>query len=109
MLQAKQTVQEEDELYEIEQHVLITDERNLEFVSQLRGKDGESHSSDDILKQSMCCYANVCSYPKGHDDEVITDDGVAKLMNPSERKKFFLGISKPEKPCLEKKDTFVEP
>lgn len=109
LLQAKQTVQEEDELYEIEQHVLITDERNLEFVSQLRGKDGESHSSDDILKQSMCCYANVCSYPKGHDDEVITDDGVAKLMNPSERKKFFLGISKPEEPCLEKKDTFVEP
>lgn len=64
LLQAKQTVQEEDELYEIEQHVLITDERNLEFVSQLRGKDVESHSCDDILKQSMCCYANVCSYPK---------------------------------------------
>lgn len=107
LLQAKQTIQEEDELYEIEQHVLITDDRNIELVNQLRGNENISHECADVLEQSMCSYANVLLYPKGADDEVVTDDGVSRLMDSEERRKFFVGISQPNEPSLESKENYM--
>ena len=107
LLQAKQTIQEEDELYEIEQHVLITDDRNIELVNQLRGNETASYACADVLGQSMCNYANVLTYPKGADDEVVTDDGVSRLMDSEERHKFFVGITQPDEPKLESKDTYM--
>ncbi len=107
LLQAKQTIQEEDELYEIEQHVLITDERNIELVNQLRGNETVSHECADVLEESMCSYSDVFDYPKGADDQIVTEDGVSRLMDSEERRRFFTGISKPAEPQLESKENYM--
>lgn len=109
--QALTTVQEEDELYEIEQHMVISDERNREFVAQLRGeRQAVPHASgDEMLGKRLAAYRNLCKYPKGAADGVSTEEGVTRLMDAAERKDFFLGLYMPERPKLKSRMSWASP
>lgn len=107
--QALATVREEDELYEIEQHVTITDERNREFLSELRGENKNFRVKCDALEVSLAAYASLCDYPKGASDSVSSEDGVTRLLDTTERKRFFEGIYMPERPQLRSKDSYLRP
>lgn len=108
--QALNTVQEEDELYEIEQHVVISDPRNRDFVAELRGERKTSGASGaDSLRKRLAAYGQLCKYPKGDDDGSSTEEGVMRLMDPAERKDFFLGLHKPNRPHMESKESVFSP
>ena len=109
--QALHTVQEEDELYEIEQHVVISDQRNSEFVAELRGERRHEAPTamQSALKDRLQAYANLCNYPKGEADGESTEDGVQRLMDSAERKDFFLGLYEPEKPRYKDLPSYMGP
>jgi tetratricopeptide (TPR) repeat protein len=107
--QALVTVQEEDELFEIEQHVTITDERNQELLSQLRGENASPAGYNNYLEQSLATYADLCDYPKGKDDMQTTEEGVQRLLDPQERERFFSVIYPPQKPEKESMESFFRP
>ena len=86
---ARVTVQEEDELFEIEQHVLITDETTKKFLDQLSGKAqstdmGVNGGGDDILMESMGAYYDICDYPTDRDRDGDYDR-IEKLNDEVER------------------------
>ena len=65
--QARITAQEEDELYEIEQHVLITDEKTRALVNSLVSGDKAGNTS--IFPETMNAYLNFCEYTREGDGE----------------------------------------
>lgn len=97
MMQARQTAQEEDELFEIEQHVLLTDEKTQKLIDALsKSEDQESEYSETLI-QILEDYEDFCKYPKENDSE-ISEDGVQRLADPDNRARFFQTIYEPQKP-----------
>ena len=56
---ARVTLQEEDELHEIEQHVLVTDAATRALLDRLAAPTKRQAASDDILAESMQAYADI--------------------------------------------------
>ena len=101
---ARVTQQEEDELFEIEQHVLITDETTKQFLSQLSGNAQSSAANgkgpaDNVLQQALEAYDDICQYPTARDrdidrkrveqlnDEAVRQDCLAAMYPPAEPEK----------------------
>lgn len=99
---ARVTVQEEDELFEIEQHVLITDDTTLKFLDQLSGKTQNSPSNgnvhnDDILSQALADIDDICQYPTPRDRN-IDYDRVERLNDANEREDCLNAMYPPVEP-----------
>ncbi len=107
---ALKTVQEEDELFEIEQHVKITDEKNLEFVETLRtGKRAAKKNKYPLHLLALNKYRNFCYMPKGEDDTDLTDDGVFRLHDEDARRDCLEALYPPEVPTDEYVPGYTKP
>lgn len=99
---ARVTQQEEDELFEIEQHVLITDETTKQFLSQLSGKATSAPTnggspSDDVLAQALADIDDICDYPTARDRD-IDYSRVELLNNEAERLDCLYAMYPPVEP-----------
>lgn len=99
---ARVTQQEEDELFEIEQHVLITDETTKQFLSQLSGKAASAPTnggspSDDVLAQALADIDDICDYPTARDRD-IDYSRVELLNNEAERLDCLYAMYPPVEP-----------
>ncbi len=108
--QALKTVQEEDELYEIEQHVKITDPQNVAFVEQLRtGKKADKKNKYPLHLRALLAYHDFCDMPKGEDDADLSDEGVLHLHEEEEREAFFNALYPPTVPEEEYVPGYTKP
>lgn len=97
MMQARQTAQEEDELFEIEQHVLLTDEKTQKLIDALSKSDEQESDYSETLVKILEDYNDFCNHPKENDND-LTDDGGLRLLDPDNRRRFFQTIYEPQKP-----------
>ncbi len=104
--QARITAQEEDELYEIEQHVLITDEKTRALVNSLVSGDKAGNTS--IFPETMNAYLNFCEYTREGDGEWSTEN-IKKLCDEDAREAFFKVLHEPQKPEKLPKPSFALP
>ena len=94
---ARVTLQEEDELHEIEQHVLVTDAATRALLDRLAAPTKRQAASDDILAESMQAYADICDYPTQRDN--MADYARAELLNdPDYRQDTLTTMYEPQKP-----------
>ena len=98
MAQARQTAQEEDELYEIEQHVLLTDEKTNQLLEALN-KSPESNEAgySDTLDNAIYQYDDFCEYPREKDYQMEREE-IAALSSEEERRRFFDALYPPTYP-----------
>lgn len=104
--QAKITVQEEDELYEIEQHVLVTDEKTRALVNSL--VNGDKAGNTSIFPETMNAYLNFCDYARENDGEWSTEN-VKKLCDEDARRAFFKVLHEPQVPQKLPKPSLIAP
>lgn len=104
--QAKITVQEEDELYEIEQHVLVTDEKTRAMLNSL--VNGEKAGNTSIFPETMNAYLNFCDYARENDGEWSTEN-VKKLCDENARRAFFKVLHEPQVPQKLPKPSLIAP
>lgn len=104
--QAKITVQEEDELYEIEQHVLVTDEKTRAMLNSL--VNGDKAGNTSIFPETMNAYLNFCDYARENDGEWSTEN-VKKLCDENARRAFFQVLHEPQVPQKLPKPSLIAP
>ena len=104
--QAKITVQEEDELYEIEQHVLVTDEKTRTMLNSL--VNGDKAGNTSIFPETMNAYLNFCDYARENDGEWSTEN-VKKLCDENARRAFFKVLHEPQVPQKLPKPSLIAP
>lgn len=104
--QAKITVQEEDELYEIEQHVLVTDEKTRALVNSL--VNGDKAGNTSIFPETMNAYLNFCDYARENDGE-WSSENVKKLCDEDARRAFFKVLHEPQVPQKLPKPSLIAP
>lgn len=110
MKQARVTAQEEDELHEIEQHVLITDEKTLFLINKLSNvsdNSGENNGSP-LLDSMMDSYENFCQNPRD-DDNGTSAERIKSLESEEVRRNFFSHIHEPQKPQRVDKPGYIGP
>lgn len=107
MQKARSTAQEEDELYEIEQHVLITDEKTRTLLEALTAehKDNENKSA---LFDTMDEYFDFCEHPR-LDDCVFKVENAEKLTDENVRRTFFSAIHQPKHPVRQDCESYFRP
>lgn len=105
MNQARQTVQEEDEMVEIEQHVLITDEKTQILLSKLTNQQEETKDFDGI-DEAIAKYQNFCFTPRSDDNQYSK---FATLADEEVRVNFFNHIFYPETPNYLSKPGYLQP
>ena len=108
MKQARVTVQEEDEMREIEQHVLITDEKTQILLDKLKGGETQSDGGSRILEKALNSYSEFCDMPRLDDAECETEN-IIRLENEEERQNFFRNLYYPESPYIEAKPGYWGP
>ena len=104
--QARITAQEEDELYEIEQHVLVTDEKTRALVNSL--VNGDKAGNTSIFPETMNAYLNFCDYARENDGEWSTEN-VKKLCDEDARRAFFKVLHEPQVPQKLPKPSLIAP
>lgn len=108
MKQARVTVQEEDEMQEIEQHVLITDEKTLILLDKLKSNEAPSEGGSPVLEKALNSYGNFCDMPRLDDAECETEN-IIRLENEEERQSFFRNLYYPQDPYIESKPGYLRP
>lgn len=108
MKQARVTAQEEDELQEIEQHVLITDEKTQILLDKLKGNEEPSEGGSRLLEQAIGSYSNFCDMPRVTDYECETDN-IIRLADEEVRQDFFRNLYYPPEPNIEPKPGYLKP
>lgn len=108
MKQARQTMQEEDELQEIEQHVLITDEKTEFLLNKLIQPEEEGERGIPYLGEMLTRYDDFCNILRENDHE-STPEGVKLLEEPSARSHFFHVLHKPNAPRYDSKPGYFGP
>ena len=108
MDQARQTVQEEDEMVEIEQHVLITDEKTQILLSKLTNQQEETDDQDGspTIEEAIAKYHDFCFMPRSDDHQYSK---FATLENEEVRVGFFNHMFCPEKPIYLSKPGYLQP
>ena len=94
---ARVTQREEDELHEIEQHVVITDNTTRQLLAQLEQRETQR---DDALAESLEAYNDICDYPTQRDGD-FDWDRVESLADPDIRHDTLLTMYEPQKPQYE--------
>lgn len=110
MKQARITAQEEDELQEIEQHVLITDDKTqflLNKLSNAQDNTGENEGSA-LLEEMMNCYNGFCENLRDDDNQTSAEQ-IERLQDERERAQFFRNLHKPAMPNRIDKPGYVGP
>lgn len=96
---ARVTSQEEDELLEIEQHVVISDEATKHMLETLanscsgRAEDEEHSTLDDAAN----AYFDICDHPTERDTDIETER-IEQLLDPEQRCQCLDSMYEPEKP-----------
>ncbi|MBQ3672981.1 MAG: hypothetical protein II928_00735 [Paludibacteraceae bacterium] len=106
--QARVTTQEEDEMQEIEQHVLITDEQTRILLDKLQSGNDKEEGESPTIDEIMYRYSNFCDMPRGDDNEV-NPDNIIRLQDEEERQQFFRSLWYPNKPYIEPKLSYIGP
>lgn len=108
MNQARQTVQEEDEMVEIEQHVLITDEKTQILLSKLTNQQEETgdFEGSPTIDEAIAQYQNFCSMPRNDDNQYLK---FATLADEDVRVNFFNHLFYPETPNYLSKPGYLQP
>lgn len=108
MNQARQTVQEEDEMVEIEQHVLVTDEKTQILLSKLTNQQEETEDFEGspTIDEALAKYQNFCFMPRNDDNQYLK---IATLADEEERVNFFNHIFFPETPDYLSKPGYLQP
>lgn len=112
--QARQTAQEEDELFEIEQHVLVTDEKTRFLLDKLTNGLAERSNTDryesTILDDNIRYYDQFCDLPRGEEKEnTVNMENVERLQEVEERRSFFSHMHMPKKPVHVEIPGFANP
>ena len=108
MVQARTTAREEDELFEIEQHVLLTDEKTRLLLNALDKVPDSDHDGSPTLEHILEQYDNFCDLPKDNDLDVDFDK-IDQLCSPEARDRFFDTLYRPEPPKKESVPTYIGP
>ena len=108
MDQARRTAQEEDEMVEIEQHVLITDEKTQILLSKLTNQHEETDDQDGspTIEEAIAKYHDFCFMPRSDDHQYSK---FATLENEEVRVGFFNHMFCPEKPIYLSKPGYLQP
>lgn len=108
MDQARQTVQEEDEMVEIEQHVLITDEKTQILLGKLTNQQEETEDFDGspTIDEALAHYQNFCFMPRSDDYQYSK---FATLEDEKVRADFFNHMFLPETPNYFSKPGYLQP
>lgn len=103
---ARVTLQEEDELHEIEQHVLVTDAATRALLSQLTSPREEGTLANDLLNESLRAYDNICDYPTQRDGSA--DYNRAEQLNdPDWRHDTLLTMYEPQLPTFASRPSII--
>ncbi|MCQ2324808.1 MAG: hypothetical protein MJZ58_01270 [Paludibacteraceae bacterium] len=107
MEQARITVQEEDEMVEIEQHVLITDEKTQILLDKLN----EQQSTEDLttsptIEEALNAYNDFCILPKDIDNQYKR---LEDLQDETIRQNFFDHLYLPHKQPDLSKPSYLRP
>ena len=108
MKQARVTAQEEDEMQEIEQHVLITDEKTQILLEKLKSNEKQSDGESRVLEQALNRYSNFCHMPRP-DDGNCEKDNIIRLEDEEVRQDFFQHLYHPNDPYIESKLSYLGP
>ncbi len=107
MNQARQTVQEEDEMVEIEQHVLITDEKTQILLGKLTEQESIENMGDSpTIDEALAKYQDFCFMPRSDDNQYTK---YATLEDENVRVNFFNHIYYPETPNYLSKPGYLQP
>lgn len=107
MDQARQTVQEEDEMVEIEQHVLITDEKTQILLGKLTEQESIENMGDSpTIDEALAKYQDFCFMPRSDDNQYTK---YATLEDEEVRVNFFNHIFYPETPNYLSKPGYLQP
>lgn len=107
MNQARQTVQEEDEMVEIEQHVLITDEKTQILLGKLTKQESIENMGDSpTIDEALAKYQDFCFMPRSDDNQYTK---YATLEDEDVRVNFFNHIYYPETPNYLSKPGYLQP
>ena len=107
MDQARQTVQEEDEMVEIEQHVLITDEKTQILLGKLTKQESIENMGDSpTIDEALAKYQDFCFMPRSDDNQYTK---YATLEDEDVRVNFFNHIYYPETPNYLSKPGYLQP
>ena len=107
MNQARQTVQEEDEMVEIEQHVLITDEKTQILLGKLTEQESIENMGDSpTIDEALAKYQDFCFMPRSDDNQYTK---YATLEDEDVRVNFFNHIYYPETPNYLSKPGYLQP
>ena len=107
MDQARQTVQEEDEMVEIEQHVLITDEKTQILLGKLTEQESIENMGDSpTIDEALAKYQDFCFMPRSDDNQYTK---YATLEDEDVRVNFFNHIYYPETPNYLSKPGYLQP
>lgn len=107
MNQARQTVQEEDEMVEIEQHVLITDEKTQILLGKLTEQESIENMGDSpTIDEALAKYQDFCFMPRSDDNQYTK---YATLEDEDVRVNFFNHIFYPETPNYLSKPGYLQP
>lgn len=111
MKQARVTTQEEDELQEIEQHVLITDEKTQFLLNKLADGAGSEPTDDNsqTITDILNAYADFCDMPRGDEEDDYSPERVESLEDEDVRRDFFASLHRPSVPVKESKPGFMGP
>lgn len=110
MRQARVTAQEEDELLEIEQHVLITDGKTQFLLDKLVNgvEEHRDSGSSPLVAEALSHYNGFCRFVRP-DDHEATPDGIRRLCDPAERERFFRSVNEPRVPEKISKPGYFQP
>lgn len=107
MQKARSTAQEEDELYEIEQHVLITDEQTRTLLDALTSAN-KADDKESALFDTMDEYFDFCDHPRP-DDNTFKAENIKKLTDENVRRNFFNAIHQPGHPVRQDCESYFRP
>lgn len=105
---ARQTVQEEDEMVEIEQYVLITDEKTQILLDKLTNQQKEAKDLDGspTIDEAIAKYQDFCFMPRSDDNQYSK---FATLEDEDVRVNFFNHMFYPETPNYLSKPGYLQP
>lgn len=104
---ARQTVQEEDEMAEIEQHVLLTDEKTQVLLDKLNEQEpAEELNTSPTIDQALNCYQDFCVLPKDVDNQYKR---LEDLQDEAVREDFFDHLFLRERPSMLSKPSYLYP
>lgn len=105
--QARITVQEEDEMVEIEQHVLITDEKTQILLDKLNEQETtEEFTTSPTIEGALNAYQDFCILPKDIDNQYKR---LEDLNDEDVRKDFFDHLYMPHKQPDLSKPSYLRP